>query len=393
MRILFLVYHGFAEESGISKKIRYQVKGLQQNGHEVHLCYYDFDERGHKCRFVDDRVIADYGKGMLAALKSRCCLGSIYRFCADNGIEMVYARSFMNANPVLIGLFDKLNDRGIKCITEIPTYPYDTEFRGYPLKYRFPLYVDQLFRRSLMARMQAVVTFSDEPRIFGQRTIRISNGIDLDSIPLHRPAPQQDIHLVAVAEIHYWHGFDRLVAGMGEYYRQHPDGRRVFLHVVGWEDDRGTASNGYLTVRQTAEKYGIASYVIHHGRLFGEQLDDVFNQCVFAIGSLGRHRSGISSIKTLKNREYAARGIPFIYSEDDSDFDNKPYVIKAPADESPVDIQNILSFIDSHELNPSAIRQSVEHLSWRCQMKRVIEQCCDPLLPTCLRNCPSLRSV
>ena len=43
MKILFLVYHGFSAESGISKKIHYQVKGLRQNGHEVHLCYYDFD--------------------------------------------------------------------------------------------------------------------------------------------------------------------------------------------------------------------------------------------------------------------------------------------------------------------------------------------------------------
>ncbi len=33
------------------------------------------------------------------------------------------------------------------------------------------------------------------------------------------------------------------------------------------------------------------------------------------IASLGRHRNGITRIKTLKNREYAARGIPFVYSE------------------------------------------------------------------------------
>lgn len=48
------------------------------------------------------------------------------------------------------------------------------------------------------------------------------------------------------------------------------------------------------------------------------------------IASLGRHRNGITRIKTLKNREYAARGIPFVYSENDSDFDGMPYVMKAP---------------------------------------------------------------
>ena len=59
MKILFLVYHGFSEVSGISKKIHYQVKGLRENGYEVHLCYYDFDANGHRCRYVDDVVIKD----------------------------------------------------------------------------------------------------------------------------------------------------------------------------------------------------------------------------------------------------------------------------------------------------------------------------------------------
>lgn len=374
MKILFLVYHGFSDESGISKKIHYQVKGLRQNGHNVHLCYYDFDSRGHRCRYVGDNVIADYGTGAIAALRSRIDLGCIYRYCIENGIEMVYARSFMNASPVIVRLFDRLKKAGIKCVTEIPTYPYDSEFKGYPLKYKIPLYIDKMFRNALAAKMEAIVTFSNEERIFGQRTIRISNGIDLESIPLHNPHKQTDIHLIAVAEIHYWHGFDRLVAGLGEYYKSNPNGRKVYFHVVGWEDDRGTTSNGYLTVEQMAIRYGIEKYIINHGKLFGNELDDVFNQCTFAIGSLGRHRSGITDIKTLKNREYAARGISFIYSENDSDFDDKPYVIKAPADESPVNVQEIICYIDNHDFNPAEIRKTVEHLSWKYQMEKVITE-------------------
>lgn len=374
MKILFLVYHGFSDESGISKKIHYQVKGLRQNGHEVHLCYYDFDPRGHRCRYVGNKVIADYGTGALAAIRSRTQLDCIYNFCAVNAIEMVYARSFMNASPILVRLFHKLNKRGIKCITEIPTYPYDSEFKGYPLKYKIPLYIDKLFRKALAKKMEAIVTFSNEETIFGKRTICISNGIDLDSIPIHNPKKQNDIHLIAVAEIHYWHGFDRLVAGMGEYYKLNPDARKVFFHVVGWEDDRGTTSNGYLTVEQTAKKYNIGQYVVNHGKLFGDKLDEVFNQCVFAIGSLGRHRSGITNIKTLKNREYAARGIPFIYSETDNDFEDKPYIIKAPADESPINIRQIIDFIDTHDVNPTEIRNTVEHLSWQFQMEKVVRE-------------------
>ena len=87
MKILFLVYHGFCEESGISKKIHYQVKGLQQNGHEVHLCYYDFDYRGYRCRYVDNKVIENYGIGAIAAIRSRINLSCIFDYCINNGID------------------------------------------------------------------------------------------------------------------------------------------------------------------------------------------------------------------------------------------------------------------------------------------------------------------
>jgi hypothetical protein len=74
----------------------------------------------------------------------------------------------------------------------------------------------------------------------------------------------------------------------------------------------------------------------------------------------------------LKNREYATRGIPFIYSEQDSDFDKQSYVIKAPADESPIDVNQIIEFLERFDLKPETIRKSVEHLTWRIQMQRVV---------------------
>ena len=83
---------------------------------------------------------------------------------------------------------------------------------------------------------------------------------------------------------------------------------------------------------------------------------------------------GITAIKTLKNREYATRGIPFIYSEQDSDFDSKPYIIKAPSDESPINILQILDFIETQHFEPAEIRKSVEDLSWKVQMKKVIDE-------------------
>jgi len=117
----------------------------------------------------------------------------------------------------------------------------------------------------------------------------------------------------------------------------------------------------------------LENYVTLHGRQFGAELDRLFDLADLGIGSLARHRTGITFIKTLKNREYAARGIPFIYSEMDADFDAMEYVCKVPADESPIDIQQLLSFCQRLRLSPVDIRQSVLHLSWVKQMRIVID--------------------
>ena len=377
MKILFLVYHGFSEVSGISKKIHHQVKGLRENGYEVHLCYYGYAENGHKCRYIDDEVIEDYGKGLFAGLRQRIDYECIYEYCKLNGVHLVYARCFQNANPWLIRLFKRLRKLGIKTVTEIPTYPYDAEFVGFPFITRVNLKIDQLFRNRLSKQMDAIVTFSDAEQIFGQRTIRISNGVDFDSIPLHDYHPLSDgaIHLIGVAEVHYWHGFDRLIAGMGEYYKNTSKPRSIFFHIVGgvWKSEMYDSMHAPGFV-ELMDRYGIRDKVFFHGQLFGEELDNVFNQCCFAIGSLARHRSGITLIKTLKNREYATRGIPFVYSEIDTDFEDKPYVLKVPADESPIDVQRLLDFIDSYHFDPFDIRRTVEHLAWKHQMQQVIDQ-------------------
>ena len=332
MKILFLVYHGFSEHSGISKKIHYQVKGLKENGYDVHLCYYDFSPEGHRCRYVDGEVLKDYGKGRLAGLRQRFSYDCICDYCVKEGIQLVYARSFINANPWLIHFFKKLRKAGVHAVTEIPTYPYDQEFAHFSRQQRLQLKIDQLFRNRLYKYMDAMVTFSDAKEIFGQRTINISNGVDFDSIPLHQPSAishqPSELHLIGVAEVHPWHAFDRVMSGIGEYYSHQPSAishqKDVYFHVVGGVHPHHMKNR----FEPILEKYpDIKDKIIFHGQLFGKELDDVFNQCQFAIGSLGRHRSGITVIKTLKNREYATRGIPFIYSEQDCDFDHQPYVI------------------------------------------------------------------
>lgn len=366
-KALFLIFHGFDPNNGISKKISYQVNALKACGIEVNLCY--MEEVSTKRRMVDNTVIADYGHGTISKIRKRTEFVSIAKYAERNGIEFVYIRSNHNANPFTINMVKRMKQAGMKVVVEIPTYPYDSEYQAQGITRQ--IFQDRIFRNSFAKHLDAIVTFSDYTEIFGQKTIRISNGIDFDSVKIKSASndTSKELNLIGVAEIHKWHGFDRLIKGMANYYST-PQKYIVRFHIVGYF----FSSEGEEEFKKIIAENGMEEYVILYGKKHGEELDEIFDKCDFGIGSLGRHRVGIQRIKTLKNREYAARGIPFIYSETDSDFDSKPYVLKAPADETPIKIHEIVSFHRLMNLSPQDIRNSIIDLSWEKQMEKVISE-------------------
>lgn len=368
MKALFLIFYGFQEYNGISKKIKYQINALEKYGMDVHTCSYEVMSNGCRQWLVNGKTLANLGYGMVAKLKKRISFHCILRYILENQIPMVYIRSYHNANPFTIHFVKALKKHGVKILLEIPTYPYDQEY--FSMQDKAILCIDKLFRHTFCKYVDAIVTYSDDAEIFGRPTIRLSNGIDFSNIPLRTVSNDLscEMHLIGVAEIHFWHGFDRLIKGLGQYYSNSPN-YKVYFHLVG----NLTGKREEVEILSSIHDYGIEPYVILHGAKHGQELNELFDCADFAIGSLGRHRSGICSIKTLKNREYAARGFSFVYSETDADFDHMPYVLKVPADESPINIPRIIEFCRMLPINPSQIRDSIQHLSWELQMKKVYE--------------------
>lgn len=317
---------------------------------------------------VDDEVIADFGTGFTAKVWKRIYYSPIINYARREGIEFVYIRSYHNANPFTLRLVKRLKHIGAKVMMEIPTYPYDQEYITRSMK--FHLIIDRCFRHRIAKALDGIVTFSNAKEIFGGNTIRVSNGIDFEAIPMKRRRndTSKELHLIGVAEIHYWHGFDRLVNGLAEYYRGNPE-YKVYFHMVGPLSGEREREEILPVIRDNH----LEPYVLPYGPLHGKELDEVFEKADFAIGSLGRHRSGITYIKTLKNREYAARGLAFTYSETDEDFDRMPYVWKVPPDESPINVQELIDFRKSLDITPAEIRESVRPLSWKAQMQKVID--------------------
>ena len=143
MKLLFLIFHGFDEANGISKKIRYQTKALRECGADVRMCYYQITDDGNRRWMVNDEVIADLGSGKMAKAKKRFFFRPICEYAQREGIELVYIRSFHNANPFTINLIKELKRQVRHVVMEIPTYPYDQEYASTGMKLKLSL--DRLF--------------------------------------------------------------------------------------------------------------------------------------------------------------------------------------------------------------------------------------------------------
>jgi len=365
---LYLCIEKHLEFTGVHKKVVSQKKALEYNGFEMKLAYTkESSDYGSNVLVVNDKIIINYGKGIRYKINHYTKFSNLLDYIFEEKFDFLYIRYTGFATPFFVNFLKKVNKKNIRLFLEIPTYPFDKEHKGLWGKIRE--LVDKLSRRNMVKYLEKIITISDHDSIWGKSTIKISNGIDFDSVLLKRKqrTNSNSIHLIGVASLELWHGFDRLVLGLADYYKKNVIINVYFNIISGKGDNEILASLKKLVLTN-----GLSDYVKFSGAVFGDQLDKMFDEADIGIGSLGCHRIGIFDYRILKNREYAARGIPFGYSGNDFDFDARPYTIKIPADETPVNIDSIVRFYQNLTISPDEIRNSVKNLvSWNVQMAKV----------------------
>ncbi|MEG1331690.1 MAG: glycosyltransferase, partial [Eubacterium sp.] len=149
------------------------------------------------------------------------------------------------------------------------------------------------------------------------------------------------LNLLAIASMGRWHGYDRLIGGLHDYYSG--GGRdAIVLHLVG----DGPEIPRY---RQLVRQYQLEDTVIFHGFKSGAELDELFDICGVAIECLAAHRKGLHLSSSLKSREYGAKGMPVVTSCEIDAFpsDICNYIMKVPEDDSNIDINQIIKFYHS----------------------------------------------
>lgn len=360
MNALHLTLAHYDSNSGVVKKIKAQAQAIKKCGFDkVFIGILDEDQGLYIDKKNLDTVksVSDI-KGQLQFFEK------LENFVANNNVKYIYYRFNSQSEPFTILFFHRIKRLGIKCVMEIPTYPYDGEMKQKNRR----TYVDKWTRGLLAKQFDYIVTFAEKSKIFGQRTIVISNAVDFSNVPLRNKLTHNAFSMVGVANLSYWHGFDRVISGIDNYIKK--TGKRdVCFHIVS-----GKINSETETLKKMVSDLDLEDIVIFHGEVTGIDLDELFNISDVGIGSLGRHRNGIVSLKTLKNVEYAARGIPFIYSENNPDFDDRRYIIKASQDDSPIDIENLINWVKNIDVMPEQIRNTVNNLSWDTQMRSIIDK-------------------
>lgn len=256
-------------------------------------------------------------------------------------IDALYIR-FDGADNSMVKLLKKYkreNPNG-KALLEIATYPFKAEYvKG--LGYLYYLQSVIAIHRAKKYLDRVVLISSGHSSFMNVPVINIRNSVDYETTTVRMPAGNGSaIHIICVASFAAWHGYDRLIEGLHNYFRL-PKHENVVLHMVGRINNVRE-----LGLLQMVQKYDLQKNVIFHDTLTGEKLDEVYNICDLACCAIGAHRKGLYVSSELKSHEYAAKGIPMLTASclDIYHEDTARYICRFPANESPVDFKEIVRF-------------------------------------------------
>lgn len=324
-KLLFIVsgYVEFTPKTGVQKKVNNQKKIFDE--------YFDVYLLGYSKNgvlVIHDNCTTQYQGNGKRILRNK----TASELCKRENIKKCFIRNG-TIDFSYVALIRKLHKTGVMIVNEMPTYPYYGELKG-SIKNKLWLLIDFFAHHFVKYYTDRIATYSDDNRIYGVKCINISNGIDVagNSVIVPDRDKNDAIHLIGVANVSDWHGFDRIIKGMVNYSGKRP----VIFDIVG----KGPAIPEY---KKLVDQYNLADKVIFHGFKAGDALEEIYKKASIGVGSLGMHRLGLKSASSLKIREYASKGLPILAPNNlDTIPDNWPYLFGVTNDDEPVDIDEIV---------------------------------------------------
>lgn len=365
-KVLYICNHDLtlSRALGVRKKIYGQIKGFQQNQYQVDIITLRKDrvfigetelyQTGHlqnkftkqfkNARFFDQLRKLDF---------------SLYHF--------IYLRYTL----LTTGVFRFLKEVSSKVdiIIEYPNFPYDGNFKT--LHDRILLKIDQYFRRKITPYVKGSINYTGFDTILNRPSLYLTNGIDLENENVTEPledSPKRvddQLNLIAVANLSFWHGYDRIIKGLLDYSKASEE-VKVHFHIVG-------DSKECRKLIKLVNRLELNDYVTFHGYLIGDQLYSLYNISHVGIGAVAVHRVQLEKTSALKLKEYSLQGIPIVAQETEDDFEGQPFFHKVSMDDSPISIRGIVEFVCNQKSSPVEIRNfALREFGWNKRMLKVI---------------------
>jgi hypothetical protein len=369
---IFIAQHIVDESSGIGRKIIAQIEAFRKCGLNMELASLKIDASGkYEGRFITPNVFQCFVDYPLIKKKLQWLwrYKNLSDYIINNKIEFVYIRYTHFATPFFVNFLRVLNRKKIAVYMEIPTYPYDQEYKNSKLILKLFGCVEKITRKILYKYVSRVVTVSEHKEIFRIPAINIANGFDVSKIPNKRiKRKTESINILIVSSFEFWHGYDRLMEGFLRYLKVE-NNRNIKINFVGRQN-----TLAYYAYKKFVDENNLNEKIVFHGYQTGEKLDNLYSEADIGVGVLGGHRKGLFQLKALKSVEYCARGLPFIYSGTDISFDDKDFVLNFPNDDSPIDFIKLVNWVDVINIDEKIMRNYVaENLTWDIQMGKIVD--------------------
>lgn len=355
--MLYICYQNIYESTfiGVRKKIVAQCRVFEKEFGRIFYTVY----AGQMLYLLSGDNVID----KKIAISKKQCNDILTRWISQYEIKRTYIR-YNKSDLWFVDFLKRQKELDVKCVLEFQTYPYDGGGNAISVE-------DRYYRKQLHEYLDCCTTYANYSTIFDIPCILLKNGVDINEQKVKQYRNKDGkIVLLAVASLSKWHGYERVIQGLYDYYSNGGQ-RNIIFNIVGIGNQLGY-------YKCLIDEYQISDHVILCGQLIGEQLDAMYDISDIAIGSLGFYKIGLECGAPIKLREYCARGIPFIYGYDDISFSkNNYFTYQVSNDAMPVDIDKIINFYDMLYDGKDFIKDmrqyTAEKLTWDIIMQPVID--------------------
>ncbi len=382
-----LMYLTFQEDAtlyvGVTRKIGWQAHAFEKLGYEVTYSLW----KGLEYRFItggktEAKSIAG-GHGLMRQFSQVA-----QEYLSAHHFDVVYIRLDRISFDV-IRLCKTARANGARqVIIELPNYPYIMDYiksvNGVsPFAQRLTARLrvlgtaaeDRLAALQLRGLVDAVVLIGNKAdSFFGVKAMNISNGIDVDAmsaVPLRND--DNEIVIVGVAGTLWWQAYDRILVGMRNYkQKKSPEDPNIRFILVGGD------AKEMPEFRALIHNLALDDDVECPGFKTGAELDAIYARADLGASKLGCYRRGLQACSSLKAREYCAKGLPFLYTYEDSLEDDKvSFALQVPNNDTPVDMTEVVQFVRRCRENRNLAEEertfARSHFDWQSILKQVLD--------------------